>query len=160
MEVVETVVGVKSTVMKGTIRRRNKYGVEEDVVEEEAADRIIPTSSSTNVTNMATMRRIATLTNVTIVVKWGHFAKDCGVDIKIEETTNLALEDETNKGVLLMAKDEVNINSDTLWYLDSGASNHMCSHEYLFKDMQKIEDGHVSFGDASKVEVKGRGTVC
>ena len=25
--------------------------------------------------------------------------------------------------------------------------------------MQKIEDGHVSFGDASKVEVKGRGTI-
>jgi len=89
-----------------------------------------------------------------------HFAKDCRTDIKIEETTNLALENETNEGVLLMAPNEVNINSDTLWYLDSRASNHMCSHEYLFKYMQKIEDGHVSFGDASKVEVKGRGTVC
>ena len=80
----------------------------------------------------------------------GHFSKDCRVDIKIEETTNLALEVETN---------EVYINSDTLWYLDSGASNHMCDHEYIFKDMQKIEDGHVSFGDASKVEVKGRSTI-
>ena len=35
----------------------------------------------------------------------------------------------------------------------------MCGHEYLFKEMQKIEDGHVSFGDASNVEVKGRGTI-
>jgi len=26
--------------------------------------------------------------------------------------------------------------------------------------MKKIEDGHVSFKDASKVEDKGRGTVC
>jgi len=59
-----------------------------------------------------------------------------------------------------MAQNEVNINNDTLWYLDLGASNHMYDHEYLFKEMQKIEDGHVSFGDASKVEVKGRGTVC
>jgi len=58
-----------------------------------------------------------------------------------------------------MAQNEVSINNDTLWYLDSGASNHMCGHEYLFKEMQKIEDGHASFGDASKVEVKGRGTV-
>jgi len=65
----------------------------------------------------------------------GHFAKDCQADIKIEEKTNLALEDETNEGVLLMAQVEVNINSDTLWYLDSGASNHMCDHEYLFKEM-------------------------
>ncbi|XP_068498401.1 uncharacterized protein [Phaseolus vulgaris] len=77
--------------------------------------------------------------------KVGHFAKDCRADIKIEETTNLALEVETNEGVLLMAQDEVNINNDTLWYLDSGASSHMCGHKYLFKDMQKIEDGHVSF---------------
>ena len=92
--------------------------------------------------------------------KVGHFAKDFRFDIKIEETTNLALEDETNEGVLLMAQNEVNINNATLWYLDSGASNHMCGHGYLFKEMQKIEDGHVSFGDASKVEVKGRGTVC
>ena len=67
--------------------------------------------------------------------KVGHFAKDCQADIKIEEKTNLALEDETNEGVLLMAQVEVNINSDTLWYLDSGASNHMCDHEYLFKEM-------------------------
>ena len=58
-----------------------------------------------------------------------------------------------------MAQDEVNINSDTLWNLDSGASNHMCAHNYLFKEMQKIKVGHVSFGDASNVEVKGRGKV-
>ena len=35
----------------------------------------------------------------------------------------------------------------------------MCGHEYLFKKMQKIEDGHMSFGDASNVEVKDRGMV-
>ena len=73
----------------------------------------------------------------------------------MEGATNLALEDVTNEGLLLMAQNENKINNDTLWYLDSGASNHMCGHKYLFKKMQKIEDGHVSFGDASKVEVKG-----
>ena len=69
------------------------------------------------------------------MVKWGILQKDCRSNIKIEETTNLALEDETNEGVLLMAQDEVNINNDTLWYLNLGASNHMCGHEYLFKEM-------------------------
>jgi len=82
--------------------------------------------------------------------KVGHFAKDYRYDIKIQETTNLALEDEMNEGIPLMAQNEVSVNNDTLWYLDSEASNHMCGHEYLFKEMQKIEDGHVSFGDASK----------
>ena len=72
----------------------------------------------------------------------------------MEGTTNLALEDVTNEDLLLMAQNEDNINNNILWYLDSGASNHMCGHKYIFKEMQKIEDGHVSFGDASKVEVK------
>ena len=35
----------------------------------------------------------------------------------------------------------------------------MCGDEYLFKEMQKIEDGHVLFVDVSTVEVKGRGTI-
>lgn len=74
MEDVEMVAVVKVAVMKGTIRRKdsqtNKIGVEEDVVEEEVAGQIFPTSSATNVANMVTMRRIATLTNVIIVENW------------------------------------------------------------------------------------------
>jgi len=44
----------------------------------------------------------------------GHFAKDCQVDKKVEETINLALEDETNESILLIAQNEVNINDDTV----------------------------------------------
>jgi hypothetical protein len=90
----------------------------------------------------------------------GHFVKECRVDKKVEETTNLATEDEVKEGFLLMAHNEVNTDNNTEWYLDSGASNHMCGHKHLFEEMRKVEDGHVSFGDASKVEVKGQGTVC
>jgi GAG-pre-integrase domain/Zinc knuckle len=92
--------------------------------------------------------------------KVGHFAKECRVDKKVKETTNLATEDEVKEGFLLMAHNEVDTDNNTVWYLDSGASNHMCGHKHLFKEMRKVEDGHVSFGDASKVEVKGQGTVC
>jgi hypothetical protein len=78
----------------------------------------------------------------------------------MEETTNLATEDEVKEGLLLMAHNEVDTDNNTVWYLDSGASNHMCGHKHLFKEMRKVEDGHVSFEDASKVEVKGQGMVC
>jgi len=91
--------------------------------------------------------------------KVAHFAKDCQADKNVEETINLALEDEMNESILLMAQNEVNINDDILWYLDSGARNHMSGNKYLFKEIQKIEDIHVAFGDVSKVEVKGRGTI-
>ncbi|BAT89066.1 hypothetical protein VIGAN_05274700 [Vigna angularis var. angularis] len=35
----------------------------------------------------------------------------------------------------------------------------MCGDENLFKDLSKVEIGHVSFGDDFKVAVKGRGTI-
>ncbi|KAI5438647.1 hypothetical protein KIW84_024397 [Lathyrus oleraceus] len=90
--------------------------------------------------------------------KVGHLAKDCRIEKKVEETTNLTLEAEANEGFLLMAQNEINTN-DNVWYLDSGASNHMCGHKHLFKEMRKIEDGNVSFGDASKGKVEGKGTI-
>ncbi|KAI5427463.1 hypothetical protein KIW84_032754 [Lathyrus oleraceus] len=90
--------------------------------------------------------------------KVGHLAKDCRIEKKVEETTNLTLEAEANEGFLLMAQNEINTN-DNVWYLDSGASNHMCGHKHLFKEMRKIEYGNVSFGDASKVKVEGKGTI-
>ena len=40
----------------------------------------------------------------------GHVAKDCRADKKVEGATNLALEDITNEGLLLMAQNEDNIN--------------------------------------------------
>jgi hypothetical protein len=47
---------------------------------------------------------------------------------------------------------------DTVWYLNIGASNHMTDHKHLFAEMTEL-GGTVSFGDASKVEVKGKGKV-
>ncbi|KAK8318181.1 hypothetical protein V6Z12_A13G158100 [Gossypium hirsutum] len=93
--------------------------------------------------------------------KTEYFAKECLNLKKVEETTNLTTEDEEVKeGFLLMAHNKVNTNNNMVWYLDTGASNHMCGHKHLFKEMRKVETGDVSFGDASKVEVKGQGTVC
>jgi hypothetical protein len=60
--------------------------------------------------------------------------------------------------VLLMAQNMSTSGSDIIWYLDTGASNHMTSHKHLFTEMTELE-GSVSFGDASKVEVKGKENV-
>ena len=63
----------------------------------------------------------------------------------------MVTEEETKDEFLLMANINTNIDSESIWYLDTGASNHMCGHEHLFKELQAVKDGHVSFGDASKV---------
>jgi hypothetical protein len=60
--------------------------------------------------------------------------------------------------VMMMAHNEPNSGSETVWYLDTGVSNHMSGHKNLFVEMEEIV-GKVSFGDASKVEVKGKGKV-
>lgn len=91
--------------------------------------------------------------------KIGHLAKDCRSGKKVEETANMAEEDIQKEGFLMMAQNNVSSNKDTLWYLDSGASNHMCGREHMFEEIHKIEDGHMLFGDASKIRVRGRGTV-
>jgi len=49
--------------------------------------------------------------------------------------------------------------NNSVWYLDTEASNHMCGDESFFNELTKVEVGFVSFGDDSKVAIKGRGTI-
>ena len=48
---------------------------------------------------------------------------------------------------------------NSVWYLDTGASNHMCGDESFFSELTKVEAGLVSCGDDSKMVIKGRGTI-
>ncbi|KAJ3686893.1 hypothetical protein LUZ61_016057 [Rhynchospora tenuis] len=89
----------------------------------------------------------------------GHYARDCRLPKKVEENTNFIQEESKDDGVLMMAHNDIIPDSDSVWYLDTGASNHMSGHKHLFKEMQDVKDGHVSFGDASKIQVKGRGKI-
>jgi hypothetical protein len=50
-------------------------------------------------------------------------------------------------------------DTDTAWYLDTGASNHMTGDELVFAELSKKVSGTVRFGDGSLVEIQGRGTV-
>jgi hypothetical protein len=57
--------------------------------------------------------------------------------------------------VLLMAQTPSTLGCDTVWYLDTRTSNHMTGHKHLFAEMIELA-GTVFFGDASKVDVKGK----
>jgi len=48
---------------------------------------------------------------------------------------------------------------NSVWYLDTGASNHMCGDKSFFNELTKVEAGLVSCGDDSKMVIKRRGTI-
>ena len=45
------------------------------------------------------------------------------------------------------------------WYLDSGATHHMTGRRELFTDLDGDVSGSVRFGDASRVDIQGVGTI-
>ncbi|XP_074342990.1 uncharacterized protein LOC141680755 [Apium graveolens] len=92
--------------------------------------------------------------------KLGHFAKDCWFNKKVEENTNFAeTGEQQDKGILLMACQGMAPEDNIMWYLDSGAINHMSGLKHLFSDLEEINSGVVSFGDSSRIEVKGKGKI-
>ena len=81
-------------------------------------------------------------------------------------TTNFLREDVEEKERLLMMsraedmqlnnlKGQQSSSTNSVWYLDTGSSNHMCGDEHFVKDLTKVEVRDVSFEDDSKVAVKG-----
>ncbi|KAE8728448.1 hypothetical protein F3Y22_tig00004355pilonHSYRG00008 [Hibiscus syriacus] len=76
---------------------------------------------------------------------------------KIEEKANYVEEKTDGKETLLLARKETDGGQANSWYLDSGASNHMCGRKDMFVELYESVSGNVSFGDDSTIAVKGRG---
>lgn len=66
---------------------------------------------------------------------------------------NFANRENESEDVVLLACKEVDPEKSCMWYLDTGASNHMCGYKSMFVEMDENVNGNVSFGNASKVKV-------
>ncbi|XP_074351364.1 uncharacterized protein LOC141690467 [Apium graveolens] len=78
---------------------------------------------------------------------------------KVEERSHFAAAKE-DKGVgtamfLTYKGDEE--SKKNVWYLDSGASNHMTGHKELFTEIDDTISGEVTFGDLSKILLVEKG---
>ena len=47
----------------------------------------------------------------------------------------------------------------TLWYLDSGATNHMSGCRNFFYELDESTSGFVKFGDNSRIQIEGKGVI-
>ncbi|KAM2194200.1 hypothetical protein COP2_027362 [Malus domestica] len=85
---------------------------------------------------------------------FGHYAWECRAPSNIpDEKVNYVKED---NDVMLLACKNNDRDQDYTWYLDTGASNHMCGRISMFIELNESVSGNVSFGDESKIPVKGK----
>ena len=61
--------------------------------------------------------------------------------------------------VCFMMKFAFKVMDTCLWYLDSGCSRQMTRDRSLFKVFESKKGGNVTFGDGSKSQIKGKGTI-
>ena len=60
---------------------------------------------------------------------------------------------------LLLHGSEGALSDPSLWYLDTGATNHMTGRRNFFCDLDESACGFVKFGDNSRIQIKGRGNI-
>lgn len=92
--------------------------------------------------------------------KLRHYASDCwSQTVDRYEQSNLAEATNQEKKVstLFLAREDEHDKQD-VWYLHSGASNHMCGKRELFEELEDVH-GNVSLRDSSKLSVKGKGKI-
>ena len=115
--------------------------------------------------------------------KYGHFAYECRSAKKsrddrayVAETTPAAMASAsssntvtTTSSLLMAIVEEVSdlllhgtegASSDpALWYLDTGATNHMSGSQKFFCELDKSTAEFVKFGDNSRIRIEGKGAI-
>ncbi|XP_013715021.2 uncharacterized protein LOC106418813 [Brassica napus] len=103
----------------------------------------------------------------------GHYVTDCPDRIlKLQEAQETDNSDTQDADELMMhevvylndqncvpEKDETCMDAEDIWYLDNGASNHMTGDQRYFSEIDKLVTGKVRFGDDSRIDIKGKGTI-
>ncbi|XP_078447627.1 uncharacterized protein LOC144716389 [Wolffia australiana] len=103
--------------------------------------------------------------------KFGHFAYECRSAKKerSEQAYVVEVTDKPDSTLLMVITGEAcdvllqgsaaEPSDPDLWYLDTGATNHMSGNRSFFADLDGEASGIVKFGDNSTVQIAGRGTI-
>ncbi|XP_061345134.1 uncharacterized protein LOC133290990 [Gastrolobium bilobum] len=76
-----------------------------------------------------------------------------------ERSHYTANEEKTDEPAMLSTYKGGEDSGKDVWYLDTGASNHMSGNKELFTELNENVQGEVTFGDLSKGPVKDKGKI-
>ena len=82
-------------------------------------------------------------------------AQVCAINTEAEDRGGRVVLDEPCRG----STSSEQRRQEELWYLDTGASNHMTGNRAAFSELDTGVVGTMKFGDNSGVDIQGRGTV-
>ncbi|XP_047954127.1 uncharacterized protein LOC125200536 [Salvia hispanica] len=93
--------------------------------------------------------------------EFGHYSYECPTadNTRSNQQVNYADGGDENEQVIstsLFTHKGLEGDQCSTWYLDTGASNHMCGNKELFVELKETSYGDVTFGDSSKVAVQGK----
>ena len=92
--------------------------------------------------------------------KFGHYAGECRASKnKVDERVNYLEERREEDYTLLLAFKDNERGEENTWYLHISASNHTCGKRSMFVELDESVSDNVSFGDESKIKVKGKGNI-
>ncbi|KAL8158092.1 hypothetical protein AgCh_002701 [Apium graveolens] len=111
--------------------------------------------------SLSTEVRILKVINHLVVVKISEVVEEADFNNEVEERSHFAAakEDKDVGTAMFLTYKGDEESKENVWYLDSGASNHMTGHKELFTEIDDTISGEVTFGDSSKIPVKGNDTV-
>ncbi|KAK0602226.1 hypothetical protein LWI29_031517 [Acer saccharum] len=84
--------------------------------------------------------------------KPGHFKRECRLLKKKKE--------ENTSNFMAMISEINALEDDTAWWIDSGATRHVCMDRSLFTTYEKVDDGNILYmGNSSTATIEGKGNV-
>ncbi|XP_044507198.1 uncharacterized protein LOC123226731 [Mangifera indica] len=90
--------------------------------------------------------------------KFRHYASECW-HRKENRVHFVEKEEKMQDDILLLACNSSKASESSTWYLDIGASNHICGSKECFAELNESYSGEIVFGDLSRRLVKGKGQI-